>query len=91
MNGKDRVLNAFKCKETDRIPWVPFVGCHGASLLDVPAHEYLKSEELIFQGVSKAIEQYKPDGIPVMFDLQLEAEILGCELKWADDNPPAVL
>ena len=25
-----------------------------------------------------------------MFDLQIEAEILGCELNWVDDNPPAV-
>ncbi|HKJ79391.1 MAG TPA: uroporphyrinogen decarboxylase family protein, partial [Prolixibacteraceae bacterium] len=34
---------------------------------------------------------YKPDGIPVVFDLQIEAEILGCELRWALHNPPAVV
>ncbi len=25
-----------------------------------------------------------------MFDLQLEAEILGCELYWVDNSPPSV-
>ncbi|MEG1997065.1 MAG: uroporphyrinogen decarboxylase family protein, partial [Clostridiales bacterium] len=27
----------------------------------------------------------------VLFDLQMEAEILGCELQWADDAPPSVI
>ncbi|MBD3290405.1 hypothetical protein GF337_16495, partial [candidate division KSB1 bacterium] len=36
-------------------------------------------------------ELYKPDGIPVTFDLQIEAEALGCELQWAKENPPAVI
>ena len=27
---------------------------------------------------------------PVIFDLQVEAEILGCDLLWADDAPPTV-
>lgn len=31
-----------------------------------------------------------PDGLPVLFDLQVEAEILGCDLLWAKDNPPSV-
>ena len=32
---------------------------------------------------------YGPDGMPIMSDLQLEAEILGCELMWGcADNPP---
>jgi uroporphyrinogen decarboxylase len=27
----------------------------------------------------------------VVFDLQLEAEVLGCELRWADEVPPSVV
>jgi uroporphyrinogen decarboxylase len=41
-------------------------------------------------GLRKAHELYRPDGLPVVFDLQLEAEVLGCELSWADDGPPSV-
>lgn len=33
---------------------------------------------------------YNPDGLPVLFDLQVEAEAIGCELKYAQDNPPSV-
>lgn len=33
---------------------------------------------------------YKPSGQPVIFDLQVEAECLGCQLVWADDAPPSV-
>ncbi len=43
------------------------------------------------EGISKAVELYQPDGIPVCFDLQVEAEALGCRLIWTDDNPPAVI
>ncbi len=90
MNGRELVKAAFGLEETERTPWVPFVGCHGGFLLDVNAQEYLQSEEQMIKGAEAAIQRYKPDGIPVCFDLQVEAEILGCDLLWGTDNPPAV-
>jgi hypothetical protein len=72
--GKDILYKAFRNEKTDRTPWVPFVGCHGGKLIDVSSDKYLKSSELIVAGVSEAIHRYKPDGIPVAFDLQIEAE-----------------
>jgi uroporphyrinogen decarboxylase len=90
MTGKERVQRAFRCETVDRTPWVPFVGCHGGSLLGMNASDYLRSEQSLTQGVEAAITRYQPDGIPVAFDLQIEAEILGCELAWADQTPPAV-
>ena len=91
MTGKELIKKAFKLEETERIPWVPFVGCHGGHLIGKNAEEYLKSSENIIAGVNEAVIKYNPDGIPVMFDLQVEAEALGCELQWAEDNPPAVV
>jgi len=90
MRGKQLLKQAFALQETSRVPWVPFVGVHAASLLGVTAEEYLKSADLIVEGVTKAIELYNPDGIPVVFDLQLEAECMGCGLVWANENPPSV-
>ena len=90
MTGKERVLSAIRREAVDRIPWVPFVGCHGGALIGQTATNYLKSADLLVQGVGKAIELYQPDGIPVVFDLQIEAEVLGCQLNWADETPPAV-
>jgi MtaA/CmuA family methyltransferase len=90
MNKKQLVLDSIHNKETERVPWVPFVGCHAASLIGVTADEYFIDADLIVKGVKKAYEEYDPDGLPVLFDLQVEAEALGCELVYAKDNPPAV-
>ena len=91
MNGLLLLEQAFKLKETKRTPWVPFIGVHGGKLISVDAENYLKSSKNIVAGISKAIELYKPDGIPVVFDLQIEAEVLGCKLVWSKENPPAVV
>ncbi|MCC5875615.1 MAG: uroporphyrinogen decarboxylase, partial [Candidatus Sumerlaeia bacterium] len=90
MNGKQLLLNTMERKPVPRNPWLPFVGCHGASLVGVTADKYLRSADLIVEGQNKARELYRPDGLPVIFDLQLEAEALGCELRWAEDLPPCV-
>ncbi|MCY1721760.1 thioredoxin family protein [Prolixibacteraceae bacterium Z1-6] len=91
MKGLELIKKAFALEEVERIPWVPFVGVHGGYLTGVDAETYLKSTDEVVKGVSKAIEEYNPDGVPVVFDLQIEAEILGCNLQWAPHNPPAVI
>ncbi len=91
MHGLSLIKKAFALESVERTPWVPFVGVHGGNLIGITADEYLKSSEYMIAGLTKAIELYKPDGIPVSFDLQLEAEILGCRLNWAKENPPAVV
>jgi len=90
VTGRERIHKAMLLEETDRTPWVPFVGCHGAALLGLSAEEYLKSADRVVEGVQKALDTYTPDGVCVMFDLQIEAEVLGCTLAWAAENPPAV-
>ncbi|MDW7659039.1 MAG: uroporphyrinogen decarboxylase family protein [Bacillota bacterium] len=91
MRAKDLVLAALHNEETPRVPWVPFVGCHAANLIGVSADRFLQSADLIVQGVEKAIAEYRPDGLPALFDLQLEAEAMGCRLHWSPNNPPAVI
>ncbi|MDZ8119975.1 uroporphyrinogen decarboxylase family protein [Pontiella agarivorans] len=90
MTGKQILLDAIAGRETSRPAWLPFVGCHGGFLIGKTATEYLTSADLLVEGLKKAKSLYKPDGLPVMFDLQIEAEILGCDLHWADEVPPAV-
>ncbi len=90
LTGKQRVLAAMENRPADRTPWVPFVGVHGGYILDLDAETFLKSAEHLVAGVNKSIALYNPDGIPVCFDLQIEAEVLGCDLVWANEAPPAV-
>ena len=91
MNGLEIVKSAFQGEQVERIPWVPFVGVHAGNLIHVDAEAYLKSTDHMVQGVTEAVKRYNPDGIPVAFDLQIEAEALGCKLQWSKDNPPAVI
>jgi len=91
MNGKALIQAAIRGEKTARTPWVPFCGVHCASLINQTAEAYLKDADLMIAGLEQAIARYQPDGIPVIFDLQLEAEIFGCELHWNRDNPPSVV
>ena len=88
--GKKIIFDVFNHKEVERVPWVPYTGIHVGSLTGISAEALLKNENLLFDSLLKAHKQYTPDGMPIIFDLQLEAEILGCELMWADKAPPSV-
>lgn len=90
MPDKELLFAALRREPTPRPPWVPFVGVHGGSLTGVSAPEYLRSSRRIVEGLRRAHELYRPDGLPVIFDLQMEAEVLGCELRWAEEVPPSV-
>jgi MtaA/CmuA family methyltransferase len=89
--NKELLLKSLRNEATPRPAWLPFVGVHGAKMIGVTADKYLQSADLIVQGLRKAHERYRPDGLPIVFDLQLEAEVLGCQLKWAKEAPPAVV
>ncbi len=91
MTGKDILLTALRNGRTPRPAWIPFVGVHGGRIIGRTAQEYLQSDELIVQGLTRACELYQPDGLPVVFDLQIEAEVLGCGMKWGDQTPPSVI
>ena len=90
MTGKEILLAAMRNEQTPRPAWLPFVGVHGGKLIGKNATEYLQSADCVVEGLVKAWELYKPDGLPILFDLQMEAEVLGCNLQWADEVPPSV-
>ncbi len=88
--GKDLIIKALKHEQLDRVPWVPFAGVHAGKLKGYNAEEVLKEADKLVESVIEVNKLYMPDGLPVIFDLQIEAEILGCELLWAKNNPPSV-
>ncbi|MFN2145863.1 MAG: uroporphyrinogen decarboxylase family protein, partial [Anaerolineales bacterium] len=91
LHGRELLLAALRHEPLEEVPWVPFVGVHAASLIGCTASELLTDVERLVAGQLKANELYHPDGQPVVFDLQVEAEILGCPLTWADKAPPSVV
>lgn len=90
MTGKERVFAAFGGETPDTVPWVPFAGVHAGKLIGETARSVYSDEEVLVRSLEEAHRIYVPDGQPVMFDLQLEAEALGCELLWSEDAPPTV-
>ena len=90
MTGKERIFKTLRHEKTDKVPWVPFSGIHSGSLLGYNSTEILKDPDKLFESIVKVNELYTPDGQPIIFDLQIEAEIFGCELYWSDENPPSV-
>lgn len=87
---KDLLFQTLRHEETPRAPWVPFAGVHAGKLKGYTATEMLTDADKAFASLMEVNRLYKPDGQPVIFDLQIEAECLGCDLVWADDCPPSV-
>ncbi|HJG87577.1 uroporphyrinogen decarboxylase family protein [Pseudoflavonifractor capillosus] len=90
MTPKELLFAALRHEKTPRAPWVPFAGVHAGRLIGADATQVLTDEDTLVKSLLEVNRLYKPDGQPVVFDLQLEAEILGCELVWAKDAPPSV-
>lgn len=88
--SKELILKTLRHEETERVPWVPFSGIHSGKLKGYTAEEVLKDSNKLYESLIEVFHTYGPDGMPIMFDLQLEAEVLGCDLLWARDNPPSV-
>lgn len=87
---KDLLICALHHEKVERAPWVPFAGVHAGFLKGYTATEMLTDVDKAFESLMEVNRLYKPDGQPVIFDLQIEAECLGCGLAWADDCPPSV-
>lgn len=91
MTGKELILKALSHEAVERPPWVPYTGIHAGKLVGYTAKEVLQDADKLYEALQAVEKLYVPDGMPITFDLQLEAEILGCELLWADNNPPSVV
>lgn len=87
---KELLLKTLRHEDTNAVPWVPFAGVHAGKLVGYDATEVLTDEDKLFESLMEVNKMYKPNGQPVLFDLQIEAEILGCELVWTKDGPPSV-
>lgn len=88
--AKQMLLDAYQGKKTPKAPWVPYAGVHCAFLINEPADIMLQDPELLAKGLVHTAKRYKADGIPLLFDLSVEANAVGCDLKWWPDNVPSV-
>jgi uroporphyrinogen decarboxylase len=90
LTGKELLFGTLRHEVMPAVPWVPFAGVHAGKLVGYSATEVLKDEKKLVESLIAVNNVYDPDGQPVVFDLQIEAEILGCNLVWAPSGPPTV-
>lgn len=88
--ARQMLIDATRGKRTEKAPWVPYAGVNCAYLINEPADRYCKDPDILARGVVEAARTYHADGIPLMFDLSIEAEAMGCELEFWEDNVPSV-
>lgn len=88
--SKEILFKTLSHQKADRPAWVPFSGIHSGKLKNYTAKEVLLDGDKLFESLLEVNKLYQPDGQPVIFDLQIEAEILGCDLFWSEDTPPTV-
>jgi len=90
MTGKELLFSALRHERIEATPWVPFAGIHAGKLQGYTSAEVLTDGDKLLESLLAVNRTYGPDGQPVIFDLQIEAEILGCGLVWTDKAPPTV-
>lgn len=90
LSRKELLFSALRHEAVPAVPWVPFAGVHAGKLKGYTAREVLTDRAKLLAALLAVNEVYDPDGQPVLFDLQVEAEILGCTLVWAENAPPSV-
>lgn len=89
--ARDLLFKVLQHQKTIRAAWVPFAGVHAGKLKGYSAKEVLQDGNKLFESILEVNKVYQPDGLPVIFDLQVEAEILGCDLHWDEFTPPTVI
>ena len=90
MTPKELVFATLDYQPTPRAPWIPFAGAYASRLKGYTATEMFQDGDKLAECMLEVNRVFKPDGQCCIFDLQIEAEILGCGLAWADDGPPSV-
>ncbi len=88
--GKELLFRALRHEPVTSVPWVPYAGVHAGKLKGYTGQDILTDGAKLMESLRAVNEVYDPDGQPIVFDLQLEAEIYGCELLWVNEGPPLV-
>ena len=94
--GKQRVSAAFKKTftdkdpEIDRVPAYIFTGACNAKLIGVSVGDLLKDHKVFLKAQIAAYERYKPDIMIMMWDLSMDIEAMGNELRYPEESMSVV-
>ncbi len=93
MIPRERIQAAWRREQVDRVPFVPAVYEHKASLIRRRPSEIARDGRLLLQALERELVVYRPDALTLGVDVyNVEAEALGCPVRFFDDSEdvPAV-
>ncbi len=70
---------------------IPLIGITGVKLSNTSIKDNLTNSDIQFDTINRVYEKYKPDGIFTFMDLTVEAETLGLQIKFRENDSPSVL
>jgi uroporphyrinogen decarboxylase len=96
LTGKQRISAAFKKTftdqepELDRVPAYMFSGACNAQLVGASIGELLENGKVFAKAQAAAFERYAPDIMLMMWDLNLETQAMGNEVRFPADSMTVV-
>ncbi len=88
MNAYERYEAVCNLQEPDRVPVSPFIMTFAARVIGVPYIDYCKSGEVMARGQLECIRKFGYDSVALGSDAVREAETVGAEIFWQEDEVP---
>jgi uroporphyrinogen decarboxylase len=86
LTGRQYMISALKRQYLDRVPITTLVGPYSARLTSHSVRDILTDARKSAEAHMAFYERYRPDSLIVYNDMYLEAEAVGCELEFPEDN-----
>jgi len=92
LTGRQRISAAFKKTFTDKDPKLdrvaayPFTGSCNAQLIGASVREFLLEPQVFAKAQVAAYERYNPDIVLMMWDLSIDIEAMGNELRYPENT-----
>ena len=84
--GRDYMISAIKRQHLDRLPVTTLIGPYCARLTPYSVRDILTDARKSAEAHLAFYERFQPDSVIVYNDIYLEAEAVGCELEFPEDN-----
>jgi uroporphyrinogen-III decarboxylase len=90
-NSRELVRSLFTGRPVSRPPFIPFMATAAARFMQVSVQKLFSDPTTLANSLQACQRLFKYDGIPILLDTTLEAEALGCQIGWREQEPPDVV
>jgi len=86
LTGRQYIISALKRQHLDRLPTTVLIGPYCSRLTDYSVREILQDAKKSAEAHLAFYDRFRPDSVVVYNDIFLEAEAIGCEMEFPEDN-----